>query len=91
MKARNVALAGVGDAQVMHPKLVHRGYGMKAETQASMSHAEQVHRLLAHIRVLEGELAKRPNDTRRKARYVGAVAKLTMHLELLPKDLTLRG
>lgn len=81
-----------GRDDIKHPRLVHKAYGQgKKENQIQRAHDVQAMRLLEHCKVLEAEIAKRPNDTRRKLRYQSAVAKLTMHLEAMPKGTVLRG
>lgn len=89
MKARQVALASVGDKQVLRPKLVHAGYATKSVTQARMSHVEQVHRLLAHIAKLKIEQSK---GSKRAAMLIAqAEDECRMHVNALPKGTVLRG
>ena len=89
MKARQIALASVGDRHVLRPKLVHAGYATKSETQARMSHAEQVYRLLRHIEKLKGELAR---GSKRAAMLIAqAEDECRMHAALMPKGTVLRG
>lgn len=79
-----------GREDVVHPRLVHRGYGLKSETQARMSHAEQVTRLLAHVAKLKREIASKGTNHPRERSLAIAIAELDMHL-VACKGVTFRG
>ena len=69
-----------GREDVVQPRLIHRGYGLKSETQALMSHGEQVMRLLGHVAKLKKEIERKGTNVPRERSLAIAIAELDMHL-----------